>query len=121
LLAAMAPAWSATLELMSPSGTLILSSAEGTFTVTALLGPDDFFESYDKVGEAAAQGTVRLPVGGQPIDLPACFCLDRSQALAAATQFLARGTVDIGDGWIKQDAKSAYLWQPEAPTEPSAP
>ena len=64
---AMASEWSAVLTIGIGARSLLVGAGGGIYTVTALLGPDDF---YDLVGDAGAEGSVFVVQGGQGVEVP---------------------------------------------------
>lgn len=80
---------------------LLVSASGGMFTVTAILGEDDF---YDRVGVPDAPGRVHFVQGGQAVEVPARHVVDSVAAEAAIVDFISGVAFEVTTGWERQGA-----------------
>jgi hypothetical protein len=66
---------------------LFIGGGPDQYTVTTLDGDD----SFALLGDGARDDDVSMVIGGQLIDQPARYLVDRATALTAARHFIARG------------------------------
>ena len=92
-----------TLEVKPAHGeypSLIVAVDAGRFTVTAIVGPDAF---YDRLGDPNAVGSVALVIGGQLIDeVPARFVLNLQQVREVTGDYAAADRFTIARDWVRQ-------------------
>jgi hypothetical protein len=93
-----------TLTLVVADKSLVICAVDGAFTVSALLGNDDFFDLVNAdAASAAGAATVTAAQACQPADVPVRHLVQREAALRATTEFLQNGTVgSSGREWERQ-------------------
>jgi hypothetical protein len=102
----IAGAGSACLTLEAgPEISLIVGASQGAYCATAVLGDDEF---YDLIGDPAATGEVEFGLGGQRVPYPRRLLVSLEQALSAAVEFAATGTVDTSTArWVRNGDEPA--------------
>jgi hypothetical protein len=83
---------------------LLIGASGGSYTATALLGEDDFF---DLIGNPAAIGMVTLMLGGQERPYPKKYLVTMEQALKIALGYFERGAISLDlNEWDSQQSPS---------------